>query len=44
MRYKIKVEVLAEGKNYSGEEIYEQVVEDLDLSAVIKAANKFNES
>ena len=45
MKYVIKISVLippSEEEKYStSQEIYEQQIEDLDIAAVIKAANKF---
>ena len=45
MKYVVKISVLVsptEGEKYpTSQEIYEQQIEDLDIAAVIKAANKF---
>jgi len=39
MQYKITVRLLKEDNDYSGTDVYEQIIEDLDVQAVIRVAN-----
>jgi hypothetical protein len=41
MKYKVTITIIEPEQNYSTRDIFEQIIEDLDVAAVIKAANKF---
>ena len=41
MKYKIMIEIIEPEQEYKAREIFQQIVEELDVPAVIKAVNNF---
>ena len=43
MKYKITIREMEEGDKYSGRDIYEQIVDDIDVNALVISVNSRKE-